>query len=577
MANEVEVVISSKDNTDFSKPSASAKTYGNSLGKVGEKADASEQRVLGMKDTVDGVATIMQGPGKQGIAAYIQGWADLASGLGNFVFPALQASVTWLRASAVAAVRGAVQHTVSAARVVAAWVLMGVQSLLAAAKVAAAWLISMGPIALVIIAVVALVALIIKNWDTIKRVIGAGWNWVKDKTLGVWNGIKAFLSAAWRFIKTAVTAYFNAYKTIITTVWNTVKTAVTTVWNAIKNAIGAAMRWVKDKITTQMHNIRVGWSIVWNAIKTKLAEIWNGIKEKVRATIATVVGFVGGLKDKLVGKFKNAGAWLVGKGKDVLRGFLNGLKEIWKKITGWIGTLAGWIKDHKGPLSFDQELLKPAGKAIMNGFFSGLKHGGLKAFGFVKSIAGTIGGIFKGSGSLTDWVNQAVSITGVPRGWVGPLIARALFESGGNPNAVNNWDINAQRGTPSKGLMQTIGPTFAAYAMPGHNSIFNPVDNLIAAIRYILARYGSIYAIDPPVRGYKEGTDYVPQTGLAMLHKGEAVLTAAENRGRNGAGGTVVLEINSGGSRMDDMLVELLRKSIRSRGGDVQVALGSSR
>ena len=33
-------------------------------------------------------------------------------------------------------------------------------------------------------------------------------------------------------------------------------------------------------------------------------------------------------------------------------------------------------------------------------------------------------------------------------------------ESGGNPNAINNWDSNAAAGMPSKGLMQTIDPTF---------------------------------------------------------------------------------------------------------------------
>jgi len=37
----------------------------------------------------------------------------------------------------------------------------------------------------------------------------------------------------------------------------------------------------------------------------------------------------------------------------------------------------------------------------------------------------------------------------------------------------------------------------------------------------------------------------------------------------------MVLEIRSGGSRLDDLLVELLRKSVRAKGGNVQVALGS--
>src|SRR5699024_12451639 len=43
------------------------------------------------------------------------------------------------------------------------------------------------------------------------------------------------------------------------------------------------------------------------------------------------------------------------------------------------------------------------------------------------------------------------------------MMRRMNQESGGNPRAINNWDSNARRGTPSKGLMQVIGPTFRAY------------------------------------------------------------------------------------------------------------------
>src|SRR5699024_6119341 len=55
-------------------------------------------------------------------------------------------------------------------------------------------------------------------------------------------------------------------------------------------------------------------------------------------------------------------------------------------------------------------------------------------------------------------------------------------ESKGSPRAINKWDINAKRGTPSNGLMQVIDTTFAAYKMPGYNNIWNPLDNILAPI-----------------------------------------------------------------------------------------------
>lgn len=72
------------------------------------------------------------------------------------------------------------------------------------------------------------------------------------------------------------------------------------------------------------------------------------------------------------------------------------------------------------------------------------------------------------------------------------LLMQMSTESGGNPNAINNWDINAKNGTPSKGLMQVIDPTFNAYKYPGYDNIWDPLSNILAAIRYTLSRYGSL-------------------------------------------------------------------------------------
>lgn len=80
-------------------------------------------------------------------------------------------------------------------------------------------------------------------------------------------------------------------------------------------------------------------------------------------------------------------------------------------------------------------------------------------------------------------------------------------ESSWNPNAINRWDSNARRGTPSKGLMQTIDPTFRAHAVPGHNDIYNPVHNIAAGVRYAIHRYGSLQNV-PGVKAVANGGRY---------------------------------------------------------------------
>jgi uncharacterized protein YukE len=117
------------------------------------------------------------------------------------------------------------------------------------------------------------------------------------------------------------------------------------------------------------------------------------------------------------------------------------------------------------------------------------------------------------AGRVDGWIRQALAIltaAGIPPekmdpGAIATIIAR---ESGGDPDAVNTWDANAERGTPSQGLMQTIGPTFEAYKLPGHDEITDPVDNIIAGVRYAVDRYGSVSAV-PGVEALARGDAYV--------------------------------------------------------------------
>lgn len=112
------------------------------------------------------------------------------------------------------------------------------------------------------------------------------------------------------------------------------------------------------------------------------------------------------------------------------------------------------------------------------------------------------------SGSVKSWLTKALQITGAfsPLN-LSDLFQQTMHESGGNPRAINLWDSNAKAGHPSKGLLQTIDSTFRSYMLPGHGNIWNPIDNAIAASRYMAARYGSIDAATRQrgFRGYRFG------------------------------------------------------------------------
>lgn len=113
-------------------------------------------------------------------------------------------------------------------------------------------------------------------------------------------------------------------------------------------------------------------------------------------------------------------------------------------------------------------------------------------------------------------------------------VARTLYqmqtESGGNPLAINNWDSNAKKGTPSKGLMQVIDPTFAAYARPGFNTnIYDPLSNILASIRYAVSRYGSLANAYRGV-GYANGGLVTKPGWIGEEHKPEMVIPLSNNK-----------------------------------------------
>lgn len=112
------------------------------------------------------------------------------------------------------------------------------------------------------------------------------------------------------------------------------------------------------------------------------------------------------------------------------------------------------------------------------------------------------------STQVDGWIQQAIAATGVPPSWAPGLKTIAQHESGLNPNATNGNDpVGNGRYQTVIGLMQMLPSTFQANAAPGHTDIYNPVDNLVSAIRYIKRRYGEP-GNTPGLRSMAQGGSY---------------------------------------------------------------------
>ncbi|WP_327254086.1 phage tail tape measure protein [Streptomyces sp. NBC_01244] len=222
----------------------------------------------------------------------------------------------WLKAAG--------QAVISAAVVVGSWIAMGAQAVIQAARMAGAWLIAMGPVALIIAAVVGLAALIWANWDKIVGWTTQAWDWV-------WNKIKQ----VWDFL---VTLFMNA----------TLVGFIIGHWDAIKAATGAAFDWVWQKIkgiwdtlVSLFLNFTGPGLLIkhWDAIKQATADAFAWVYNKARDGLNAVIEFFTGLPGRIRDTAGSVARSALGIGGSIIDGLKDGLS----RLGGFASSLASSV------------------------------------------------------------------------------------------------------------------------------------------------------------------------------------------------------------------------------------------
>lgn len=244
------------------------------------------------------------------------------------------------------------------------------------------------------------------NFTKLKEDLQMIWDAIKNAVQMVWEGIKTVVST---LVDTLVNLVKNAWeglKNALETIWNTLKNVASTVWNTIKSTVSNLVQGLVNGIKNAWEGFKNFFSNLINNVKNIAVNTWNNIRSSVSNIITNLVNaaqnawnnFKNGVSD-LVSRVTNIfnslrNISLADIGHAIMDGFLRGLKNAWESVKSFVSGIGSWIRDHKGPISYDRKLLIPAGKVIMGGFNHGLDKGYSDTMDKIQGITGVINSRF---------------------------------------------------------------------------------------------------------------------------------------------------------------------------------------
>lgn len=425
---------------------------------------------------------------------------------------------------------------------------------------------------------------------------GAIWPVVRAVFQAAWNVVQYAAQAGWVILKTAFQVGSATISLIWKNTWAIIKLVAEQVWAAVRTVIKVGWDIIVGLFSAFINILTGRWSHAWANIYNMFQQVWNAMRsflqgsmQRMWQTIVTtwnnVFHFFGTVPGLILRAIGNLSGLLVNVGRNVIGGLFHGILQALSNIGNWVKAnifdpIVGAIKSLFGihsPSTVMADmgghlvsglilgLLKSNPAAMIGKIFGGLpqalgslvgkglvaiEHLPEKALHALGSVAGSIGGFFShlfggGGSGVSRWMGvvlEALALNGLPASLAGQVLRQIGTESGGNPNAINLSDINAQHGDPSRGLLQTIGATFAAYHVAGTSrNIYDPLANVAAAINYARHVYGpslmsggnglgSGHGYAGGTSGAEAGWAWVGEKGpeLVLFHGGEQVIPNTE-------------------------------------------------
>ena len=295
------------------------------------------------------------------------------------------------------------------------------------------------PIGIVITLITALVTAFVVLWNKSDA--------FRNFWIGLWNKIK---STAKVVVDWLVNAFKNTW-TAIKNTWSVVVSWFQNVWNGIKKVFMGVVTFYATvygnawKAIKQVWSVVVGWfRNIWEGIRNTFSKVsslggffsnaWNNIK----SAWSGVKSWFSNIVDTIVSYFREIPGKMLGIGKDMINGLINGVKSVAGNVKDAVSDAVmgpvNWVKGKLGINSPSKLMRDEIGKMM--------------GLGVGEGILDSTKSVLRNAGQFTDAVKGGLSLntgTGIRTGMGGSQV-------GSSTTVTNNYTqvINAPKAVDRK-------------------------------------------------------------------------------------------------------------------------------